>query len=202
MTRKTSRPSRPKGNRSLKPRIIIICEGEETEPNYFEDFISTERIRSAEVRIISGQCSPIAIVSRAIKEQSMLSGVHPEDSVWAVFDRDTHADFNRAMALASKNNINTIVSNPCFELWILLHYVSQFANISSKQALEKAQKSIVTYKKNRTSLYSRTLRTRTNIAINRAEQLDVVASNNGNIFDNPTTKVYKLVRFLFSHKGN
>jgi len=47
------------------------------------------------------------------------------DSVWAVFDVDDHPNIPTAIQMARDNSINLAVSNPSFELWLLLHYQDQ-----------------------------------------------------------------------------
>jgi hypothetical protein len=41
--------------------------------------------------------------------------------VWAVFDKDDH-DVHEALEMARLNSIDIAFSNPCFEIWPLLHY--------------------------------------------------------------------------------
>lgn len=44
------------------------------------------------------------------------------DHVWCVVDVDDHTTLNEALLLARRNGVNLIVSNPCFEIWLLWHY--------------------------------------------------------------------------------
>ena len=43
------------------------------------------------------------------------------DRVWAVFDRDAHPRFDEAVALCERHGIGVARSDPCFELWLILH---------------------------------------------------------------------------------
>ena len=43
------------------------------------------------------------------------------DEVWAVFDRDEHPHFDEAVALCEQHGVHIGRSNPCFELWLVLH---------------------------------------------------------------------------------
>ena len=38
-------------------------------------------------------------------------------------DRDKHKRFDEAITLCEKNGINVARSNPCFEVWLILHMV-------------------------------------------------------------------------------
>ena len=123
---------RAHGHKFPKPRIIIVCEGKVTEPQYFEDF--TDQCANTLVRITTiGGCGvPVSVVERAIVEKQQLTRLarSTKDSydrqfeVWAVFDRDDHPkpQIPRALRLAQVNDIRVAFSNPCFELWGLMHF--------------------------------------------------------------------------------
>ena len=42
--------------------------------------------------------------------------------MWCVFDRDEHERFDEALSMARDNGFKLAVSNPCVELWLLLHF--------------------------------------------------------------------------------
>ena len=44
------------------------------------------------------------------------------DEVWCVHDVDDHPRLDEARIMARDNDISLAVSNPCFELWLLLHF--------------------------------------------------------------------------------
>ena len=44
------------------------------------------------------------------------------DAVWCVFDVDEHPQIADARQMARANGIELAISNPCFELWLLLHF--------------------------------------------------------------------------------
>lgn len=120
------------GNRLPKPKIVIVCEGKKTEPTYFEDFKKSHSNGLVEVESIGGCGVPISVVERAIEERKQLQAKarKSRDSfdlffeVWAVFDRDEHpvGQVPRALELAASNAIKIAYSNPCFEVWGLMHY--------------------------------------------------------------------------------
>ena len=41
--------------------------------------------------------------------------------MWAVFDRDEHPEFEQAVQLCEQSGVGVARSNPCFELWLILH---------------------------------------------------------------------------------
>lgn len=99
--------------------ILIVCEGKTTEKNYLnrlKDFFSLSNVS---INIISGKDSdPLKIVKFA-KEKSKENSY---DKIYCVFDKDTHSTFNRAKQKCEKYKFEAIISNPCFEFWILLHF--------------------------------------------------------------------------------
>jgi hypothetical protein len=99
-----------------KPAILIVCEGKNTEPSYFNQF----RITSATVKSVGAGCNTISLVERAIQ----LSEQRKYDQVWCVFDKDNFPDanFNNAIKLANKNNFGIAYSNQAFEYWLILHF--------------------------------------------------------------------------------
>ncbi|HEY8214760.1 MAG TPA: RloB family protein, partial [Methylocystis sp.] len=43
------------------------------------------------------------------------------DQIWAAFDRDRHPRFDEAVALCVSEGVRICRSNPCFEVWLILH---------------------------------------------------------------------------------
>ena len=99
-----------------KPTILIVCEGENTEPSYFKQF----RLSSATVKSVGEGYNTTSLVNRAIQIASQ--GAY--EQVWCVFDKDdfSEADFNNAIVIAEANNFGVAYSNQAFEYWIILHF--------------------------------------------------------------------------------
>jgi len=123
---------RPSAGRTPKPNIVIVCEGKLTEPKYFKDFKALCGNNLVEVTTIGGCGVPETVVERAIEEKARLAkqARHSSDSfdalfeIWAVFDRDQHPVGQVPLAIgnAKRHNIGIAYSNPCFEVWALMHY--------------------------------------------------------------------------------
>jgi len=106
---------RPVAKLVEKPSILIICEGENTEPSYFNQF----KLSSATVKSIGEGYNTISLVKRAIELNN------PKyDQVWCVFDKDDFSEinFNKAISLAEKNGFDVAYSNQSFEYWLILHF--------------------------------------------------------------------------------
>jgi hypothetical protein len=63
----------------------------------------------------------------------------PHDQVWCVFDRDEHPNFAKAIDLADRHGINLAISNPCLELWVILHFEDQTAYLERQTAQDRAE---------------------------------------------------------------
>jgi hypothetical protein len=107
---------RPEPLLKEKPTILIVCEGENTEPSYFKQF----RLSSAIIKSVGEGYNTISLVNRTI--QIAKEGQY--DQVWCVFDKDdfSDSDFNKAIAKAEANNFRVAYSNQAFEYWIILHF--------------------------------------------------------------------------------
>lgn len=91
--------TRISGVREVKQTFLIICEGVNTEPDYFNAF----RLTSANVKAIGQGMGTLALVQKAIniKEQERQKG-RTYNQNWVVFDKDDFPenDFNSAILLA------------------------------------------------------------------------------------------------------
>src|SRR6185312_4244684 len=81
---------------------------------------------------------PLALVQLAVEAKERASSEHAEiDEFWCVFDVEwpqNHPNLPEAIALAEKHGINMAISNPCFELWLLLHHADQTGWLSTDEA--------------------------------------------------------------------
>lgn len=187
---------RKTGQRGLpKQRILIVCEGEKTEPNYFKAF----RVSSAVVEISGTGANTFSLVQQAIKIQNHSKKFkEPFDQVWCVFDHDDFPaeNFNNALDLANRNNCKIAYSNEAFELWYLLHYDFFDSAIHRKSYISKLEKHLKSkYQKNSPEMYE-TLFPFQDKAINNAKTLLTRYSPPHPERDNPSTTVHLLVEEL------
>ena len=77
--------------------------------------------------------------AKAVNEKDARRGRgRAHDEVWCIFDVDEHPRLNEAIELARRNEINLAISNPCIELWFLLHFVEQTAYIERDVAQKQS----------------------------------------------------------------
>ncbi len=182
--------------------MLIVCEGEKTEPNCFNAFQTNGELIKVEV------CGPgknkdslvehaIALKKKAVKDQSY-------SSIWCVFDRDSDPanpndknSFNKALLLARANQIKVAYSNDAFELWYILHFSLHQAAWRRDRYEDKLTELLkVKYKKNDPTMYKK-LKDKQNAAISYAKNLlAYYGSNHNPESDNPSTTVHLLVEFL------
>jgi len=102
-------------NLSTKPSILIVCEGENTEKSYFDQF----RVSSAVIKSVGTGFNTCSLVNRAKK----IADVEEYNQVWCVFDKDEFSNysFNKAVHNAEKLGYGVAYSNQAFEYWLILH---------------------------------------------------------------------------------
>ena len=140
---------RKKGNRVVKPKIYIFCEGEKTEPSYIRAYInfkypSSVRLRGAERPVIlkdTDMNTPIQLVEVALEHKKSLD--FEKDQVWVMYDREspqkyTDEQHRKAYDEATRNGLNVAISNVCFEYWLLLHLSTSAPAMSNCDALVKS----------------------------------------------------------------
>lgn len=129
MGRKHSDLRRRPAIREPKPRFTLFCEGERTEPDYFKALARAHPAILLEIKPsagVPGTLARRAIAHRAdgkkaARRRGGVDSYEELDETWAVFDRDEHPSYKEAIDLCHSHNIGVARSNPCFELWLILH---------------------------------------------------------------------------------
>ena len=152
---RSRRPARNKPEQALKPRVIVVTEGEKTEPQYINEFLRIHG--AANVHVEPTGFDPQAVVEKAIELKRTANANRRGTSrvrVWAVFDRDEHPRFEQAQQLAKKNNICVATSNPCFELWAVFHYQDYAAPIDRHKCQQLLEELCDGYHADRSKLFN------------------------------------------------
>jgi RloB-like protein len=194
-------------SRSIANKLLIVCEGQKTEPQYFKGIRQHKRLRTLQVTIVdaSGKTNQIGIINRAIAERQTIKadkGWETNDSVWAVFDGDEHRhqdpqNWNSAIAKAQTQKINLAITNPCFEFWYLIHFQDAARQMNADTALKQLRKHLTQYTKAQT-LFPDPLLTRTPDAIQRAAKIAQQIQHTGlDPYSNPCcSRLPELVKIL------
>ncbi len=99
---------------------------------------------------------------------------------WCVFDRDQHPKLPDAMQLAAARGIMVAFSNPCIELWFLLHFTDQRAELDTRTAQRCAERHLGVRKQLTPSALDQ-LVARHDQARDRAQALDRKHSGDSNV---------------------
>lgn len=180
--------SRGEGRKRPVQKVLIVCEGEKTEPNYFRGF----RVASRVCDIKGTGHNTLSLV----QEAKRLATEDNYREVWCVFDRDSFEEKNvrAAFTLARKNNFKIAYSNECFELWYLLHFKFLDTNLRRTEYFTHLKKLLGRYSKNSVNMYSDLL-ARQSDAMRHAKRLE---DTHGLDWCNctPFTSVHHLVKRL------
>jgi hypothetical protein len=115
------------------------------------------------------------------------------DSVWCVFDEDDHPAVGEASEMARDNGIRLAISNPCIELWLLLHF-SENPGMQHRDTIRRILKNHVPdYDKH---VDYATYSAGYSQAVTRARKMDQDAREAQEPHRNPTTGVYELTELI------
>ncbi len=183
---------------AARRQILVFVEGKRTEEGYIR-FWAREHRDKIIVNIDERRADPMSLVRRAIdraewerrEERRQRGSAH--DEVWCVFDVDTHPRLAEAMRLADRHGIRVAVSNPCIELWFVLHFEDQTAEISSK-AVQARSAEFLKCKKTLTHDALALLADRHDEAATRARALDKKHAGDGRPRrSNPSSELWRLI---------
>lgn len=203
-------PRRRLIDRSVQERdarlYFLIVEGEKTEPAYFYALEENSLIPRNRVKLHvyspDRNASAPSYLLRKADEVITSHFVGLDDEVWLIFDVDLHSGSNRLTQViqsskdASQRGWAVAISNPCFEVWLLLHVSNDLTNINEYgDSVEAALRSeLGGYDKCRTPgqcLNNESL----SHAMERARQGDIDPASPVPRF--PGTRVYKLFESIF-----
>ena len=165
----------------MSPNYFVFCEGD-TEVAYTEMLRAHYRLP---IHIIAKKT--LLNITPALIERCKAVYVQTKnDHTYLMYDLDVVTVLER---LQKVTGAILLCSNPCFELWLLLHYAEQKSELKSVECVNKLIGFEKQYKKGvLTEDMKRHLVETKDAAIERAKKL--VA------YGNPSTTVYKLIEDL------
>lgn len=198
------RRRRPSAGLEPKKTVLIVGEGRETEPNYFRGLRKEEAVTRGFQVVVKGSGGFSA--KDAVEKALELKKKEDYDFVYCVVDveephrRDT--DLREALALASRNRIRVILSNPSFEVWLLAHFGRTSRSFPDADGVIEAlnqhwqQRWHQNYQKNDEKVYER-LADLTTVAIANAKAVREHDHSNPSVrASNSSTEVDLLVAYL------
>ena len=177
------RNNRPE--RKMKPVFLVFCEGQ-TEEAYVNLLRQKFRLPVKIIPHITGLNISPALIKKYIKFVQL--DRNDTIATFLMYDLDTKGI---SVKLAACDDTINICSNPCIELWFLLHNIEQFAEISTAACISSLQKirDWKNYSKGMFSLkHKEILWEKRSIACQRARALPEAG--------NPSSSVYKLIEAM------
>lgn len=189
--------------RVLRPnsRVLVVCEGQVTEPNYLNRIRNHYRNALVDVTVRGEGADPKIVVETAVEMKKLAEREARRardeflkyDQVWCVFDRDEHRRFEDAVQQARAHEIQLAISNPCFELWILLHFRDERGHIERHRVQAACRELMPGYQREApfdvlAPLYGD--------AVRRAKALSQWQLEQGRPNGNPTTQVHELTETI------
>jgi hypothetical protein len=177
----------PSPSLRMRKIALVICEGE-TEVCYINLLKTWYKSPIRVVSHIEGTKITPSLVEKRTKELkiSQWDKVH----TFLMYDMDVQA-INEKL---QKCKAEMLLSNPCFEIWLLLHAKDQKTAIETDSLIKELKKSAPVWKNYSKSAFTDTqkafLNGNTEIAIARAKELRE--------YQNPSTGIYKLIEMLSS----
>lgn len=201
------RKGKLKSKRLAPANYLIVCEGKQTEPNYFNGLRKkiNERygskvdvlIPSIEVKGTGKNTTDLVnYTDKYVNYSNKRCG-----QVWVVFDKDDYTDeqFDKAIRTC---NYNAAWSNPNFELWLLSHFKKVSRYVSKDEVLQELttefkKNKLGEYSKNDASIFNKvTNEGKLHNAIENCKYMEELNKNGQASQRNPVTRVYKIVEGL------
>lgn len=122
-----------------KPRrahnvYLVVCEGE-TEREYVEALKRHFRVPVTIKTRVSGNALSLRLIRQYVAELNV--GSDDEYSIFYIYDEDVNVVADRLRKLPG----TALLSNPCIELWFLLHIRNQSGHIDADAAVKSLKKS-------------------------------------------------------------
>lgn len=192
--KKSADLKRPGPKRNERYIIALFCEGVVTEPQYFNALRRLPEIRKITKLQLDFPLSgavPLTLVERAIREKQENNA----DEYWCVFDVEwpkQHPNLLKAIDLAKRSGIRLAISNPAFEVWLLLHHKDHKSHLDTDIAIAERRKIDGSADKNLDPANYLNFRS---VASARARALRSGHANNHICMpkDNPSTNVDELI---------
>jgi len=172
------------------PVWLLLCEGRVTERDYFDALRRTRELQ-AQIRI---EHCPGGLPKLVEEAQRRLTRSNAPDRIWCVADVDDFSPEQIRQAVeraAVRSEITLAISNPCFELWALLHFEDCRRFLTKEQAKRRLRRHLPAYEKR---LPFEQLAPRFPEAFERAKALAIRGGVHG--LHNPSTGVHRLIESL------
>ncbi len=197
-------------------KILIVCEGLETEKNYFNGAIeeinrTRDNSNKLNVQIVGKGMNTISLVKSIddllndIDESN--NRIVPYEKIFVVFDKDSFKadNFNNAITICNNKGFIPLWSNQAIEYWFLLHFHyldSKMDRTLYANKLEEYFKNAglnYKYRKNDKDIYSKLTRYGSlEQAIKNARNIHAIHINDTPADSESCTTIYKFFDEIFA----
>lgn len=179
-----ARYKREAKGKKINPTLFIFCEGE-SEETYIRYLRNKYRLPVEIVPRIMGN----KISERIVRENLKYSTHHEKDRVFLMYDIDVEGFHAKLIEIQKKTDSVLLLSNPCFELWYILHHCNQTSEINTDNCIKKIESLCPDYTKGTIPVkLKEKLETKSFDAIKKAKNLE--------LHKNPSTNIYKFIEEL------
>lgn len=196
--------------RQRKPIIALVCEGRnQTESKYFNHF--NKRENPFNLKIFPSEATDPKNMAK--KARNIIDDLQLENSlgdrIFCLVDLDiSNNQLNKVMEEKSRKTkkkckVEFILSNPCFEVWLLYYFVQHpRVEQSSQKVKEQLKKIVPQYSESFDIVKECGLQDKYATAINRADLKNMSYDKNDFILDkNPYTEIPELLDLLLNYNS-
>ncbi|MEV4234069.1 RloB family protein [Nocardia sp. NPDC049737] len=128
----------------VRTTFRVYAEGISTEPEYIDALKRLPELTdvvSVDVSIEEAGATPMHLVESACADKRRAD--LDVDFYWCVFDVEfpqRHPYLDRARQMARDNGVHLAISNPCFEIWLILHHRLHAGHLSTDEAIQLRRK--------------------------------------------------------------
>ena len=204
MSRKIGYQPKARNSHQRNPKSVILLavEGKnKTEAQYFKSVPCPDHV----IRFAPGNYTDPVNMMQALRKEYEDLGLDAQsgDAAFCLVDSDIDPIKDRQLERADAEageNMELVVSSPCFEVWYLCHFTTSTRQYNSNSEVLKALKEhIPDYRKEMPGIWD-AIGTETDIAIRNARYLELQCLEKGlkrhTVAFTPSTEVYKIMELL------
>ncbi len=173
-----SKRAAPRG-KIINPTFWVFCEGE-TEAAYIAKLRAQYRIPIEITTKVAGN----KITKQYINKCKQRKPKHEKDKDFLVYDADVTELLQK---LQSIKGTKLIASNPCIELWFLLHYKNQTGFISGKDCIKELNN------RNRNTYHKGIIEKRLEAKLTANKSKACERARKLQLFNNPSSNMYEML---------
>lgn len=176
-------------------KLFIIATEDEYAPKQYFGMFGSRKVQIKILETLDGKSAPQYVLDRLDKFKET-HGLNEEDELWLLLDVDRWDKPTQLMAVcpeARQKGYQLAISNPCFEIWLSLHFTDLNLKDKTCEHFEKRIRKILgSY--NKCNLDIALYKPKVQDALDRARNLDL----NPNAYWPSTlgSHVYKLVESI------